>query len=94
MASFVQDVFNEISLERDPDLWQCADDTKMSKRIKFLSGFEETKFKKHLRTGCNPALEKNSKLCQAFQMKASKTDESEKKIALMNKYDQFLQYQT
>ena len=85
MVSFVQEVFNDISLERDPELWQSEDDGKTLQRIRFLSGFEETRFKQHLETSCSLALAKNSKLCQAFHLKADKTDSLDQKLTLLNK---------
>lgn len=46
MGDLVQAVFEEISLERDPRLWQSEKDTvaEAAKRIKFLAEFPETSF--------------------------------------------------
>ena len=46
MGDIVQQIFNEISLERDPSLWQNEVDTKAftEKRIRLLAEFEETLF--------------------------------------------------
>ena len=48
MGDLVQQVFNEISLERDPAIWQsCRQDAAMTeKRINFLADFQETLFSK------------------------------------------------
>ena len=89
MVSFVQDVFNEISLERDPELWQSADDRKNLHRIHFLSEFEETRFRQQLESCCSPALAKNSKLSQAFRLKADKVENQTEKLTLLNKAADF-----
>ena len=89
MVSFVQDVFNEISLERDPELWQSTDDRKNLHRIHFLSEFEETCFRQQLESCCSPALAKNSKLSQAFRLKADKVDNQTEKLTLLNKAADF-----
>ena len=46
MGDIVQQVFNEISLERNPAMWHSeVDDKKASeKRIRFLAEFDETLF--------------------------------------------------
>ena len=48
MGDLVQQVFNEISLERDPSIWQSSrqDAAMTEKRINFLADFQETLFSK------------------------------------------------
>ena len=48
MGDLVQQVFNEISLERDPAIWQSSrqDAAMTEKRINFLAEFQETLFSK------------------------------------------------
>ena len=48
MGDLVQQVFNEISLERDPSIWQSSrqDAAMTEKRINFLAEFQETLFSK------------------------------------------------
>ena len=48
MTEIIQSVFNEISLERDPSIWQSYRDDKqmLEKRLKFLAEFPETQFSK------------------------------------------------
>ena len=48
MATFIQSTFNEISLERDPSIWQSSrqDAAMTEKRINFLAEFQETLFSK------------------------------------------------
>ena len=48
MGDLVQQVFNEISLERDPAIWQSSrqDAAMTEKRINFLADFQETLFSK------------------------------------------------
>ena len=48
--SFIQKVFYQISLEKNPDLWQDDIDSvdKNCERIKFLSGFTQTQYKVQL----------------------------------------------
>ena len=91
MNNFVQTVFNKISLERNPALWQSEDDSQMPKRIKFLSEFEETLFSSQLfnEKNVSKGLRKNAVLCCAFKkkfegIKASSKDDLEKKLTLLN----------
>ena len=48
MGEIVQDTFNDISLERDPKIWQSyrQDVAMTEKRINFLAEFEEALFMK------------------------------------------------
>ena len=48
--SFIQKVFYEISLEKDPGLWQNEEDTteKNIERIRLISGFPQTRYKAQL----------------------------------------------
>ena len=48
MGEIIQETFNDISLERDPKIWQSyrQDETMTEKRINFLAEFEETLFLK------------------------------------------------
>ena len=50
MTDIIQNVFNEISLERDPRLWHSYrdDETMLERRIQFLSEFPQTLFSKVL----------------------------------------------
>jgi len=66
--SFLQNIFNEISLERDLLLWQSSDDSLSEKRIHFLSEFKETKFDPQLGRERNQ-LAKNLILANAFYEK-------------------------
>ena len=91
MNNFVQNVFNKISLERNPALWQSEDDSQMPKRIKFLSEFEETLFSSQLFNDKNVSkgLRKNAVLCCAFKkkfdsIKTSTREDQEKKLTLLN----------
>ena len=91
MNNFVQNVFNKISLERNPALWQSEDDSQMPKRIKFLSEFEETLFSSQLfnEKNVSKGLRKNAVLCSAFKKKfesitASSREDQEKKLTLLN----------
>jgi hypothetical protein len=89
MNSFVQNVFNEISLERNPKLWQSENDLEMPRRIKFLSEFEETLFSSQLfnEKNVSKGLRKNTVLCNAFKKKLETVlsdDDKEKKLTLLN----------
>ena len=67
-CSFLQNVFNEISLERDPKLWQSTNDGLAEARIRFLSKFEETRFEAQLSKE-RPQSKKNGTLTTAFRQK-------------------------
>ena len=89
MNNFIQTVFNKISLERDPRLWQSEDDSLMPKRLKLLSEFEDTLFSAQLFNDKNvsKSLRKNVTLCNAFKKKLeglASQDDQEKKLALLN----------
>ena len=89
MNTFIQAVFNKISLERNPKLWQSEDDILMPKRIEFLSQFDETKFSSQLfnEKNVSKSLRKNAVLCSAFNKKTENLlsdEEQEKKLMLLN----------
>ena len=89
MNNFIQTIFNKISLERDPRLWQSEDDSLMPKRLQLLSEFEDTLFSAQLFNDKNvsKSLRKNVTLCNAFKKKAegfASQDDQEKKLALLN----------
>ena len=89
MNSFVQNVFNKISLERNPKLWQSENDLQMPERLRFLSEFEETLFSSQLFNDKNVSkgLRKNAVLCNAFKTKSESLisdDDNEKKLTLLN----------
>ena len=48
MGEIIQETFNDISLERDPKIWQSyrQDERMTEKRMNFLAEFEETLFAK------------------------------------------------
>merc|ERR1711892_86816 len=77
MGDIVQQVFNEISLERNPSIWHSEVDTKKAseKRIKFLAEFDETLFHQALLLEKSPA-RKNDALAKALQLKSEKADDS------------------
>ena len=85
MTDIVQDVFNEISLERDPKMWhnnrQGHEMTR--KRINFLAEFEETLFSKAFNLEKNPTM-KNDLLAQSFMMKFCKTEDNHQRLKLLN----------
>jgi len=78
MEDIVQQVFNEISLERNPAMWQSEIDNKKAaeKRIKFLAEFNETSFEQALSLAKSPA-RKNDVLANALQLKSEKATESD-----------------
>merc|ERR1711892_93111 len=77
MGDIVQQVFNKISLERNPSIWHSEVDTKKAseKRIKFLAEFDETLFHQALLLEKSPA-RKNDALAKALQLKSEKADDS------------------
>ena len=72
-SNFVQKVFDEISLERNMELWMSADDTLLQDRLELLSSHEQTMFFDHL---FDPKkrqnLAKNAILATGFKNKAEK----------------------
>ena len=93
MNSFVQEVFNKISLERDPELWRSEDDLRTKTRLTFLSGFEETLFSQQLLNDkdASRGLCKNARMCNTVKRKledvsfsSNVEEEQEKKLALLN----------
>merc|ERR1711915_72145 len=79
----VQNVFNIISLEKNPAMWQSEVDTKEAnkKRIRFLAEFEETLFEEALCMTKSPS-RKNDVLAKALLLKSEKAGEKDKKEGL------------
>ena len=93
MTTFIQHVFNKISLERDQELWESDDDSQTKERIKFLSEFEETLFAPQLLNDdkdVSKDLQKNVKMCDAFRRKLEelssnvKQEKQEEKLKILN----------
>jgi hypothetical protein len=66
----LQSAFNEISLERNPKLWQSSDDGRTEARIRFLSEFPETLFPEQLGRE-RRHVGKNAALSAAFKEKGA-----------------------
>ena len=71
--SFLQKIFYQISLEKNPGLWQDDSDStdKNIERIKFLSGFTETLYKVQL-DKTKSSTRKNNNLAKALKEKGNK----------------------
>ena len=54
MSGFIQNVFDAISLERNPKLWTSEDPGLTKKRISLLSEFEETRFSEQIERKKSP----------------------------------------
>ena len=50
MATFIQSTFNEISLERDQELWLSADDSRLEDRLRLLAEFPQCRFRHQVTT--------------------------------------------
>ena len=76
-TSFVQKVFDEISLEKNVELWMSADDCYLQQRIEFLAEYPQTLFTDQLFASNKKSnLAKNPILCQGFAAKAEKCMEN------------------
>ena len=84
MAEIVQEVFNDISLEKDPALWQNSQQNEFmtNKRINFLAGFEEALFTSEFDFDKSPS-RKNDKLAAALLTKYNVAKTSEQKLKLL-----------
>ena len=76
--NFVQQVFDEISLETNMELWMSSDDSLLQDRLEFLACYPQTMFTEQLfnmekRTN----LAKNLLLCKGFMAKAKKCVEKQ-----------------
>ena len=91
--SFLQKVFYEISLEKDPKLWQDDQDSrqKNAERIKFLSGFEQTRYKAQLDRS-KSSTRKNDVLAKALKEKGNKEYSGGDSVAALILYNQALCY--
>ena len=77
-TSFVQKVFDEISLEKNLELWMSADDSYLQHRIEFLAEYPQTLFAEQLFASDKKSnLAKNPILCQGFATKAEKCVEKQ-----------------
>ena len=81
----VQEVFNNISLERNMKMWQSEEDNKVMtrKRLQFLAEFPETNFSALLNVGSSPG-RKNLVLSGALVAKARKTSRPPDRLKLWN----------
>ena len=84
MTEIIQTVFNEISLERDPSIWQSyRDDPQMlEKRLKFLAEFPETQFSQEIDLTKTPA-RKNDLISAALLKKSEGTADLREKLKLL-----------
>ena len=91
--SFLQKVFYEISLEKDPGLWQNDQDTteKNIERIRLISGFHQTRYKAQLEK-TNSTTKKNSGLAKALKEKGNKQFSGGDTYSALTLYNQALCY--
>ena len=91
--SFIQKVFYEISLEKNPSLWQDDIDSvdKNCQRIKFLSGFHQTQYKVQLDKS-KSSTRKNNVLAKALKEKGNKQYGGGDSYSALNLYNQALCY--
>ncbi|XP_059094813.1 SET and MYND domain-containing protein DDB_G0273591-like [Tigriopus californicus] len=80
---FVQKVFDLISLERNPRLWQSSNDNLTMARLELLFQFPQTRFENQLGRLKSP-IDKNEALAQACFSKAQQESSLVKKLALLN----------
>ena len=93
--SFIQKIFYEISLEKDPALWQDDLDSreKNAERIQFLSSFEQTRYTSQLDSSKSPS-RKNEVLAKALKEKGNKEFSGGDSVAALILYNQALSYST
>ena len=93
--SFIQKIFYEISLEKDPELWQNDLDSKQknAERIQFLSSFEQTRYKTQLDRS-KSSTRKNDVLAKALKEKGNKEYSSGDSVGALILYNQALSYST
>ena len=91
--SFIQKIFYEISLEKDPALWQDDLDSKAknAERIQFLSSFEQTRYKTQLDRS-KSSTRKNDVLAKALKEKGNKEYSSGDSVGALILYNQALSY--
>ena len=91
--SFIQKIFYEISLEKDPALWQDDLDSreKNAERIQFLSSFEQTRYTSQLDSSKSPS-RKNEVLAKALKEKGNKEFSGGDSVAALILYNQALSY--
>mgnify|MGYP002050308461 CR=1 FL=1 len=89
--SFIQKVFYEISLEKDPGLWQNDEDTteKNIERIRLISGFPQTRDKAQLEKS-NSTTKKNIGLAKALKEKGNKQYSGGDTYSALTLYNQAL----
>ncbi len=70
---FLQDIFNDISLQRDQSLWLSDDDSLNPERLQLLSEFSQTRFVEQLarESPLSKICAKNDKISVALREKAS-----------------------
>ena len=96
MGTFIEQVFNDISLERQPKLWMSKVDSAkhLEQRLQLLNSHEETRFEPHFAPS-SPAMKlagKNGKLSGALLEKAKLAfaqGEEEYALRLLNQSLQF-----
>ena len=81
MSGFIQNVFDAISLERNPKLWTSEDPALTKKRISLLSEFEETRFSELIERKKTP-IGKNDLLANAFLSKPGK--DAAQRLGILN----------
>lgn len=98
MGSFIQEVFNDISLKRDQKLWLSADDSRTQDRLRLVAQFPESSFSRLLSSSPDescPAIRicrKNSDLCSALREKANLCYAQGDCHAALGLYNQGLQF--
>ena len=93
--SFLQNVFNDISLRRDQALWMSADDARTDDRLRLVAKFPEARFDQVLSVEKGAALRicsKNEKLAAALREKGNLAYAQGDTASALHLYNQCLQY--
>ena len=91
--SFLQKVFCDISLEKDPGLWQEDEDSteKNIERIRLISSFPQTRYRAQLEKN-NSTTKKNIVLAKALKEKGNKQFSGGDTYSALTLYNQALCY--
>nr|XP_040567327.1 SET and MYND domain-containing protein 4-like [Lepeophtheirus salmonis]XP_040567333.1 SET and MYND domain-containing protein 4-like [Lepeophtheirus salmonis] len=91
-SGFIQQIFGEISFEKNQSLWMSDDDSRLVERLNLLCLFPQTSFEKQFNSKSRDIFKKNDKLCKALCEKASLANAQGNLEMALSLYNQSLMY--
>eukprot|EP00096_Caligus_rogercresseyi_P009450 TRINITY_DN3217_c0_g1_i1.p1 TRINITY_DN3217_c0_g1~~TRINITY_DN3217_c0_g1_i1.p1 ORF type:complete len:626 (-),score=140.54 TRINITY_DN3217_c0_g1_i1:828-2705(-) len=92
MAGFIQQIFAELSFDRDESLWMSDDDARLEDRFSLLTSYSQADFKEQFTSKSREIFKKNDKLSKALYEKGKLSNAQGALESALSLFNQSLMY--